>query len=737
MIQDEGAAERQGVKGTMQASTLKELAWAADLVQSISGRGQFDAKGLVVASGDLRTFLDSDESSKIIVSGARGMGKSIALAYKVSKLQAGARYRVLPSIFPFMYGLAKKSIPLSGQQLHDFGVAARWRAVWLVTLGVLLASWVRREARSALSREDFPGWSHELIDEANRWAGTRDEPFSSLVGIALKLASNNLENFFNEYLLSILKERTLSLAICVDSIDEAIAYLNTAGQVHSLFSKQFDVSIEVEKGDIQSVKFGPLARGAWIAAQQGFAAAAARITSQAGYGVLVLGSLRLEARQSLPENLDDVDSKWESFIEDLRVDRAEFSEIFASNIARSDEQRLARPDAVDPVERFVGFSSIASRVVPDATEAVLDYVVRHTFHTPRGMVQIGGAIYAKLPVGISKLANIHGHQSARVVDAVNACAAEVVLKEHLSQLMPQLDSRAFDFAVAELPHNILSQIEMRRLNARYADKHPDDGRPLLDQLFTAGLIGVPKESDGAWIQYFPDYEASRFSVTIPVNAPFVVVHPALSAKRCESRPEDYYRSTFLVGSGLPCPSVFYPAAITVKRIDRGAQKQLVAEFEGEESEPIPYVKSVNSVAYCFLFSLLYALHSGKRSSVTVAEVEEAAMDLAAAGLLSEAYGHPPEEPHKYLAGRLQALDPSTAKGSVQALRDLTSWFAENLHGQWRVSVQDLGFEKEKDLCFSVQSTLTSRLFSRSTKQVFGDIDWQDIDFRVRVPRRVV
>jgi len=719
----------------MQVSTLRELAWAADLVQSISGKGQFDAKGLVIASGGLRSFLDSDESSKIIVSGARGMGKSIALAYKVSKLQAGAKYRVIPDVFPFMYGLAKKSIPLTAQELHELGVATRWRAIWLVGLGVLLAAWIRREARSSLDKGQFPTWAQDLVDEANKWGGTRDEPFAAVVGIALKLTSNNLETFFNNSLLPILKERSQSLAICVDSIDEAIAFSASDGQVHSLFSRQSDLQIESEKGQVRNLKFGPLARDAWIAAQQGFAAAAARITSQSGYGILILGSLRLEARQSLPDNLDDVDSKWESFIEDLKVNRAEFSEIFASNIARSDEHRLVLPDAQDPVERFVGFSSVESRVVPDASEPVLDYVVRHTFHTPRGMVQIGGAIYARLPMGAAKAAGTLEQQTERVIDCVSACAADVVMKEHLSQLMPQLEVQALNFAASELQHNILSQVEMRRLNQWYSEIRPGEDRPLLDQLFAAGLIGVPRKSESDWNQHFPDYESSRNSVSLPANVPFVVVHPALSAKRCQSGVEDYYRSTFLVGSGLPCPSIFYPAAITVKRIDRGVHKQLVAEFEGEEAEPIPYVTSINSVAYCFLFSLLFALHSAKKSSVTVSEVEEAAKDLAAAGLLSETYGHPLEEPYKYLSRRLQLVVPSTAKGSEPALRELTNWFKENLHSQWRVTVQDLGFKKNKDLCFSVQSTLTSRLFSKSKKQVFGDIDWQDIDFRVRVPKR--
>jgi hypothetical protein len=733
VIESEDMPDRPVGRPTVQANTRRELAWAADLVQSISGKEQFDAKGLVIAHGGLRSFFDDDESSKIIVSGARGMGKSVALAYKVSKLQAGSRYKMIPAVFPFMYGMAKKSIPLTGQQLYELGSAAKWRAIWLVSVGIFLAAWIRREERAVLDRSSFPGWAGELVDEANKWSGTRDEPFAAIVGVAVKLTSNRLENLYNEHISPILSGRSRRLAICVDAIDEAIAFSTSTGDVHSLFSRQSDVKIDFD-GQAQYIKFSRLARDAWIAAQQGFAAAAARITSQTVYGIRVLGSLRLEARQHLPEQLEDVESKWESFIEDLKADRSDFAEIFSANVDRSDEDRFVNQEAADPVERLVGFKEIESRVVPHATETVLDHIVRHSFQTPRGLVQIGGAIYNKLPTGMSKTTGTLEQQTDRVIASINGCAADTVLKEHLSQLMPQLDERILQFALGSLEHNILSQIEMTRLNKKYAASQPTDTRPLLDQLFSAGLLGIPRKSENGWGQYFPDYEDSRENLAIPANAPFVLVHPALSAKRCQSNPEDYYRSTFLVGSGLKCPAVFYPAAITVKCIDKGIRKQLIALFEGNAAEPAVYNKSTRAVAYCFLLSLLFSLHTRQSSSVTAREIVEAAKDLAAAGMLEPSYGNPAVEPHRYLEKRFEELDTATAKADEQAIRDISQWFTTELDGQWRVCIEDEGHQV-RDLCFSIQSKLTNRLISKSATQTFGDIDALDIDMRIRVSAR--
>lgn len=713
------------------------LAWNPDLVNSLKGREQLNTKELVVKveGSELQKFLDTDGPDKYLVSGARGMGKSLALAYKVAKLKESGTSHMLPDAFPFMYRLtSKKRVDLSAQQLYELKSPKQWWDIWLVCLGTFIAASIARDRHQTLSAQEhaFP-WATKLVEAANELvrADARVEPFTALLNKAIPLSGNDLRKFFDDHLLEVLGTRQENITICVDGIDEAIGYVDERGSHHSLFTSQKDKVTIIEgvqeQREEREVHFGNLARDAWIAAQQGYAGAAANITAQVT-GIRVLGSLRSEAKADLVKSFDDVDAKWQ-MIRDLSTGDEAFAEIFKTNIDRSNH--MAKPEAADMIERFAGVASIPSKVVAGQEEALLDYLRRHCFNTPRGLVQLGGAIHEMVRNGAMKSTE---DQISGIIVAVNTCADKIVLEEHLSQQLPQLSPQVLALCRDRLEHNILSQAELARLNDLYKETFPQDGRSLSEQLYEAGLLGVPKEIAREWKQFFirsgtaiTKDEWSTHKATL-LNASFAVIHPAFSARLCREsgrEKQDFYRTNFIVGDGLPCPALFFPGAICVKeRVRAMNHKELYATFEGPDDKPVELPLNRNHVAYCFLFSLILALSRSEEPSVTSQDLIQAAKDLAAAGYMNKSYGRPTSFlPHVYLRIQLPKLDPDRVQDYL-GIRTLKMLFKEYLGSEWHIHVMDEGYANG-NMCFSLAYSLDNSQHNPANKQ--------EIEFRVVVP----
>lgn len=739
-----------------------DLAWSPDLAQKISGRVDFDPSKLLVGSRELSDFVNNPIATQFLVSGARGMGKSLALACKVIQLKnsEGYRertnedakpYRMLPDAFPFMFSMNKSGrVHLSGQQLYELESAQKWEGIWLACLGTYLAAWILRDQRQNLLDTELglPAWSLDLCKRAQDCLSLspREEPFSSLLRVAIRLSGNDMHNFYEDHLTGLLKKRSGPIALCIDGIDEAIGYLRSVdgkSERHSLFTTHEAVTVlDGLSGQQREESFSELARGAWIAAQRGYAAAAASI-NQSNAGIRVLGSMRMEARLGLPASLNDVEKNWEANIFDLSVQEQQFHDIFLANIDRSDEERMAAPQATNLMERFAGVAMLPPQEVPDTKEPLLQYILRKTFRTPRGMVQIGGAIYAKQHRhgGRHEDEKQHVH---RIISAVNACAAGDVFAEHLSQQMPPLDPQVLTWATGNIRSNILNLPEVRSLNKAHQTTLPTDKTSLSEHLFAAGLLGVPREMDGQWRQFFvphrgasseDDWQGHRAWLE---RARFYVLHPAFSAYVCRQRGlshQEFYRSSFLVGDGLPCPEYFFPGAVKVTAFDSGSHgKQLRAEFQAQNGQAVHLQLRIDSVAYLFFFSMVYALFQSPAgtTSVDVEDIADAAQKLFAAGYLHHAYGRGGSTgPEKYLKAHLEEIDIHKAPTKERCIRVINDWFKKYTREDWDIHIEDEGKPGEVLPIFSLRYR-SDDPSQPSTNAAIVVIDKLDIDFRATI-----
>ncbi|MGO9898635.1 MAG: toll/interleukin-1 receptor domain-containing protein [Solirubrobacteraceae bacterium] len=217
-------------------------------------------------------------------------------------------------------------------------------------------------------------------------------------------------------------------------------------------------------------------------------------------------------------------------------------------VALLGEAELVRPGASDPMDAWLGKTEIFNRRL-GITESLAEYLVTHTFLSPRELVHLGNALTglvraakwsndSKVDEGliretVGELAALFGRQ--RLV----ACATELVGRvgeepfEKYSDLefLGKRFARADGISIADVLIGVFADLgQLRFSREAFGDavgRHlPMVGEELLDVLWHNRLIGYIRPGDSGEEEVFFGFK-DRESYRFPASAEEIVIHRAL------------------------------------------------------------------------------------------------------------------------------------------------------------------------------------------------------------------
>ena len=226
---------------------------------------------------------------------------------------------------------------------------------------------------------------------------------------------------------------------------------------------------------------GSLKEDVWVSAQLGLMEAAKAINGRNTH-IKIFASIRLEAfsGDSSPTHLQTRD-----ICTILKYSDDELKQIFTGNIRRMRSNDLVDPSAENPIDRFLGFSTVQHPFVTEQngnpkSEGAFRYILRHTLRRPRELLKMGGEI-AQIPV------------DRRVVKSccrkVNEVSAEL-LRQYKSEIVPFWNDEECHTLISAIRTNVITQEQVAKLT-----EESPTWKEALATFYRRGLIGVLHSKD--------------------------------------------------------------------------------------------------------------------------------------------------------------------------------------------------------------------------------------------------
>jgi hypothetical protein len=570
-----------------------------------------------------------------ILVGAKGTGKSTALVRKAAKLST-AGIEVIPNHLPYVNQLEAEALRFPEDRLGLYATAKTWTQIWKLVLAAVFGLRIAATSEQLAVRLKSDGTYGKLLrcpsgsneekffDEVqSRYrlgSKQRAEPITPLIGYLLDRSTSENECFrwYNNYIKPLFSDVPdgYQAAIFLDCVDEAFA--------HSLSS-------DAQYGSGHLV---------WTAAQVGLIDAAYELARQQS-GLRVYAAIRLEAylqyttlgARGLAQVDEGICLRMDYSVDNLIA-------IFEDNVRRTPEADLVAKSGQSLVARFFGVEKFQHPRVWGTEESALQWLIRHTFGSPRHLVWHGAKLWAVATEKRSTRANI-----APVVNSL----ATLIFEEHKNQLIPTWDRRV-DYCLTLISNNVLSAAQVKAMDARMKVERSIE--PFL-YLFQRGMLGYPiadPEKDHRYKQHFLP-AGTWLDVSELPAANYFVIHPCLNqvieGKLPTGEQAGFVSSRFIAGHGLNCPQDILPI------------KYCVA-FDPENRTPVfcyfPYgvnevtanliaahtVKDLSDVDHAptaLFFALLCASTEGVDGGhISRERIHEQVYKLRSRNILREAYG---------------------------------------------------------------------------------------------------
>ena len=664
----------------------------------------------------LDEFLANVDSTAQTLVGARGCGKSLVLAMKAAQVreQLGKSLGSLMGHHPYVNRLSRAQVRIPLARMGVFSDHSSWVRIWTLLLGSVMAFVILR-------KEDIPS---DPNDEGNRIESLvrrffgcqpakhsdKPGPFEFFVDVGTKVFAGKIEvivpllqhligiglnashcqDWFDQYVLPVLERgnEDSHYVAYVDGIDEMLAD-SEGGELFPTFGAPLDQPLE---GIGLSDNERQLASGCWIAAQTGFIDCVVSLREQTLGRVRIYGAAREEvyARYLDSSVLGAIKAKQRLL--PLVYSHDELQAIFDLNVEFTAEK--ADPSATSSTKQLFGFEEIRSAIVWNHTESVLQHIIRHTFGSPRHLVEVACA--AKDAVRDPLLRSDPG-QRRKIILAINE-AARSVLAEYKQAVLPRW-AKAIDPGLALIESNVLSKSQAAGIewlfskNDALPKEHFDDPQnwSLFPCLYSRGLIGLPKaDLGGEFVLNFQKPNGREKS--LPREIDYLALHPTLAAEICASldpgKQLSFYSSELVVGDGLAAPRLISPKAVTVQFERNLGLKVLFGkeEFKSYGSDD----RAVQQ--FLVVVSLLMAIRRHGSSFVPLGRLEEEARllidqlkgtSLAAAIPMSKAATGRPSEP-MLLAQIRRGLNYSAAEERPRIVKKIKPLLeSHGLHWSYR------------------------------------------------------
>jgi hypothetical protein len=526
-----------------------------------------------------------------IVASIRGNGKSAVVNRQavvlLDKVDRQRSYVPLLGHSPFVSELTGSRIRVPAKALDRLTSTPRWVAIWTCTLLAHIACMVLR-GRSMPPKSQTK--SRDSSNKDGNQTALRDPDEDVKTWIANELAlhklnirdpSFNVRDFLFE-VFDLMRGHADSLSPAVsylieagleaDTLDEIsevlkrVGKLVEPGQIFAIHADAVDEALgtdqkirlmdacrqyqEGEGAEKDEAYPEAVARRVWLAYQKGFLVATHRIDSQLPFAK-IFGSIRIEAVRNLDGKdlnlLGTNQSKMTGALySELIYTQSQLKEIFALNVARTDDDDVADLSSDDPQIRLFGFHQLNHSRVYGVNEEILNLMLRHTFGSARDLVLI--AKKAKNAATSTQRNTPAGIET--IVKSIDSSAA-TLCSDWMNDVVPGFTAK-LDLITRRLGQNIytIQQTETFEVSV--------ESPGFFAELFSRGLVGYPLYSDtlGYWCMEFKSPDGNDHG--LPTGVSYVALHPALSAWVCsmssdKSLKQKFYTGKFIVGQGVMCP----------------------------------------------------------------------------------------------------------------------------------------------------------------------------------------
>lgn len=468
----------------------------------------------VVRTPAVEEFLTcGSDDIKYFVVGPKGLGKTFLLKAKSKFYRDTSGYHCIPSGGgELVEKLTSIRVSFSKTELGSFKKIDTWEKTWELSLLTMLLRNFNVELLPVL--QGIIGEARTLLDVLSAFIKSR-----SAID---RLHSDHVATFLRPKVAELREHGTNQIAVFIDNIDEGI---------------------EEHGYDLKNAQ-GALSEDVWINAQLGMMKIV-RDICQRNKHVKMFVSIRSEAFNN-DRSATALQSRNNATI--LTYTTPQIKEIFEQNIRITEKRNLARPQAANLIEQFVGFSKMNHRFATDVhgnprVENTFDFILRHTFGRPREIVLMGNKI-AEIPV------NERFNDEAAVRETVNTVSDEL-LQQVRREMVPFFQDDVFEKFCELATHNVLSVEQAEKITTEIQEYYQFPN--LFPYLYSIGLVGTTQFDlhQQQLVQKFLPVGQYSLSQNVPPRASkHFVVHSSVDKTLKSKHGPLFYDRDNIVGNGL-------------------------------------------------------------------------------------------------------------------------------------------------------------------------------------------
>lgn len=615
------------------------IAWEPEITNFIrrgnKRKGYIDAMNLtfITSFQHLVEFEDDLDSKKYILVGAKGTGKSLALARKASKFGRYINRITVPRYYPYFSAFVSNSLSVSLDKKSE--VSQYCNHYWWVQIWTLAISTIFIHALKNYGETPMGTYLIQKRKFAVSGFNAAEEFFNSMAE-----ALDNLESAKQEgttVVLNAILSRNFDANVCQDWFQHLLRseLVLKSEESCGLFIDQVDEAFNEYRKTPEGQQLS-----IWEAAQNGLIDASGTISTITSDAFRVFASIRAEAFRSYSRWGTKGPLQKGSTCVEIVYSVDDLEKIFVSNINQTPPGKLASKGG-SPRSKFFGVEQYEYPYIINEMEDPIGWVRRHTLGSPRELVFIGQKISLMPPLDRS---------SRTLVSEVINDAASEVLKEYKQVMIPPWDLSILDF-YSFFKHNALCPNDISAINSEARKLDVIRGKEFdpLKYLYNNGFLGTPKLTDTkrqSHSQYFLDITKRAVDKNLP-RSNFYLLHPVLYSDILStlspSEQEMFHNPSFIVGDGYACPKTLKAPKIIVSIDIQNVVANISYHHRMEKAWVFPEeiqsctipdlaIDDHSNVDQYFIYALLIAIYTKKSNSVDEKDIYNAIEALISDGI---------------------------------------------------------------------------------------------------------
>ncbi len=591
------------------------------------GKAQVDANKLpLVGHKSFREFLsDVDDLGRVVV-GSIGLGKSTGLARKAVQLKNDG-YRIVPMYHPYIVLLQEINVDIHEDEYSKFREHGYWSVMWKMVISTVLVLEINKEAVSKQGLHQVLGCAVNKAEwEVFKRIGTRyqdcianrQDYITPIIDIFLRrnFSQSQIYLWLGEFVQPKLK------------VTHGEYYTIILDQVDQAFRRYHDKQSDLTEG-VLSV---------WEAVQTGLVDAIGEMQDIGAGTFRIYAAIRSEAYRKYSLHGKQNKAQVSSYCVELNYDNELLEEIFNLNVKLTDRNELAVSDAPSHAERYVGVSEFRNVNVPRTTEPVVQWLVRHTFGSPRELVWHGRRIGENIPP--SRRAN------RRTMSLTINETANEIFNDYLAEMVPPWDA-SVEVVFSSLIHCVLSKEQVNEISARYSQTL---GKCPIRYLYSCGLLGYANAGSQSFLKISRTGNENQFP-----DAAYYLVHPCLYNRIIEQLSAvdraGFISHSIIVGNNLECPEEIYKPRFVIY-FDMDQQTAYVSkmpldsgwnppteQIHANRIEALTISPDCEDVGSLFLFALLACVSEKRKRNPGIDELCQFVSWLVRQDLVPQALGN--------------------------------------------------------------------------------------------------